>query len=110
MPSLSDWFSVSCDANGVTISASPPGGEAWSDRFAWIDVNRICFKAGGLFDSDEYYVFTASRPESYVIPTEAYGVPAFLDEIMRRGCFPADVALEAATLSEGDLICWPRVE
>lgn len=110
MPSLSDWFFVRCDADGVALDVRPPGGEAWTDRFAWIDVNRVCFKAGGPFDSDEYYVFTATRPESYVIPSEAAGVSDLLDALMARRHFPAEVAIEAATLSEGEIVCWPKAE
>ncbi len=108
-PSLSDWFSISCDVDGATISATPPGGEPWSSRFEWIDVNRVCFKAGGVFESDAYYVFTATRPESYVVPSEAAGGPEFLDQLMARGLFPAEVAIEATMLPEGDLLCWPKV-
>ena len=104
---LSEWFHVSFDEAGVHREVNPPGGEAWSDQFAWGDVIRVCLKGGDLFESDELYIFTRQRPESYVIPTEAEGGLALLDELVKHRLFDAQLAIEAATATEG-LWCWPE--
>ncbi len=104
---LGDWFHVSFDEAGVRRQVNPPGKEPWSDGFAWEDVVRVCLKAGDLFESDELYIFTRQRPESYVIPTEAEGGLALLGELVKRGLFDAQMAIEAATATEG-LWCWPE--
>jgi hypothetical protein len=57
--------------------------------------------------SDGIYVFTTLRPESFVIPAEASGGAALWNEIVRRGLFDAELAIEAASASEG-LFCWPE--
>ena len=109
-PPLFEWFSIDSDDHQVTISANPPGGEVWTHAFAWESVIRVCFKAGGPFDQDELYVFTAVRPESFVIPMEASGAPSFLDELMTRGLFPAEQSIQAAMMEEGEILCWPPAE
>lgn len=104
---LADWFRVRFDGWGVTRDVSPPGEKPWVDAFAWADVVRVCFKSGEYPDPDEYYVFTARRAESFVIPMGAAGSPEFADELYRRGLFPADKAIEAM-MTEGTLVCWPQ--
>jgi hypothetical protein len=56
--------------------------------------------------SDGIYVFTRERPESYVIPVEASGGAHFFDELITRRLFGAELAIEAASTTEG-LFCWP---
>jgi hypothetical protein len=106
---LSHWFHVRFDEHRVYRNVSPPGKPAWSDQFAWSDVVRVCFEAGDFLESDSLYIFTRQRPESYVIPMEAEGGQALLDEIIRRKLFPAELAIRAATATEG-LFCWPEGE
>lgn len=106
-PPLHEWFRVEWDGQRVTLQAEPPGGEPWSQSFAWERITRICFLAGGPFSSDELYVFTDERPESYVIPTEARGGLDLIGELMARGKFPPEASIEAATLGEGEMVCWP---
>jgi hypothetical protein len=59
--------------------------------------------------SDGVYVFTTLRPESFVIPLEAAGGAALEAENVRRGLFGAEMALRAASATEG-LFCWPPLE
>lgn len=106
-PPLSEWFQVEWDEERVTLRAEPPGGEPWTQSFAWERLVRVCFLAGGPFSSDELYLFIDDRPESYLIPTEASGGLELLQALTARGKFPADVAIEAATLGEGEMVCWP---
>jgi len=49
------------------------------------------------------------REESYVIPSEADGGPEFWSEVIRRGLFDAELAIEKATQSEG-FACYPPEE
>jgi hypothetical protein len=62
--------------------------------------------AEDLFVSDGIYVLTSQRPESYVIPTEAEGGPELWSEILRRGLFDPQLAIEAMR-SPGGLFLWP---
>lgn len=103
---IGEWFHVSWDADVVYLDVSPPGREAWRASFEWSSIRRVCFKAEDLLVSDGIYVFTAQRPESYVIPTEADLGVLFWEEILRRRLFDADVAPQAASATEG-LYCWP---
>lgn len=109
MSDLAHWFHVRFDEWGVHRTAAPPGGQPWADAFAWADVVRVCFRAGGFLEPDEYYVFVASRAQSFVIPMGADGAAAFADELYRRGLFPADIAIEAM-MNEGQLTCWPKTD
>lgn len=106
-PQLCDWFIVEFDAVTVTIRANPPGRDPWQQSFPWADVVRVCFKAEGPGASDGIYVFTKHRDASYVIPTEANGGLKFLAELGDRHLFPHELAIQAASASEGKLICWP---
>ncbi|MEO6061844.1 MAG: hypothetical protein ABIQ99_07905 [Thermoflexales bacterium] len=59
-----------------------------------------------MLTSDDLYVFTSRREESYLIPTDADGGSALVGELIRRGLFPPDLMLEAVQ-TEGTLFCWP---
>jgi hypothetical protein len=109
MLKLSDWYQVRFDDRRVYREVAPPGGEAWADEFVFEDVVRVCFYTQELFASDELYVFTRGRDESYQIPTEAGGGRELLDELVRRGLFPAEMLIEAVT-TENRLFCHPPVE
>jgi hypothetical protein len=100
------WYHVSFNETTVFLDVSPPGSEGWKDQFQWKDVIRVCFQLGDLWVSDEIYIFTNKRPESYVIPTEAEGGPEFWGEIIRRDLFDAELAIEIASATEG-IYCWP---
>jgi len=101
------WYHVSFDENTVFLDVNPPGGEGWKDQFQWNDIIRVCFQIGDLWVSDELYIFTYKRLESYVIPTEANGGPEFWGEIIRRDLFDAELAIKIASATEG-LYCWPE--
>jgi hypothetical protein len=104
-PPLDAWLRVTFDDDGVTLEATPPGREPWRQSFAWSSVVRVCFKPESLA-SDGIFVFTRERPESYVIPVEASGGGLFFDELITRGLFGAEMAIEAASATEG-IFCWP---
>ena len=105
-PELKEWFHVRWDHLTVYVDVSPPGREAWSATFEWSSVVRVCFKAEDLRVSDGIYVFTSTRPESYLIPIEAEGGSAFWTELVRRGLFDAALSARAMSSTEG-LFCWP---
>ena len=67
----------------------------------------MCFNPGAeYFETDELYIFTNKREESYLIPLEADGGLELWDEIIQRELFDAELAIKLATGSEG-LQCWP---
>lgn len=109
MTALDVWFRVTWYDDGVTLDVTPPGRNAWTATFPWASVLRVCFEAEGLGTSDGIYVFTSLRPESFAIPVEASGGRELWNEIVRRQLFDAELAIEAASASEG-LFCWPPRE
>nr|MDO8115466.1 hypothetical protein [Candidatus Sigynarchaeota archaeon] len=105
---LSTWYHVRFDENGITRDVHPGDKEPWSDFVPWAKIIRICFKtAEDLMFSDEIYIFTSDRTESYLIPTEADGGAELWNEIIKRGLFDAELAIKAATAPEDSLFCWP---
>jgi hypothetical protein len=74
----------------------------------WSRIIRVCFLGGDMLKSDQLYIFTDERPESYVIPMDADGAPQLWDEIITRGLFDAELAIKAAMAMDGDLLCWPE--
>ncbi|AFY66245.1 hypothetical protein [Geitlerinema sp. PCC 7407] len=106
MPSLAEWYIVRFDESRIALQVNPPHGNPWSDEIPWQHIIRICFKTGDWFESDEVYIFTNQRPESYVIPTEANGGQELWFEILKRNLFDAELAVEAAK-TIGQLFCFP---
>ena len=102
-----DWYVVEFDDMAVRRHVSPSGSEGWSDHFYWHDIIRVCYQAGDFLESDEVFIFTNQRPNSYQIPTEAMGGSALMGELVRRGLFGLDVMLEAMQHS-GKLYCKPK--
>jgi hypothetical protein len=104
---LENWFEVTFDEAKIYRKVSPPTGLGYQDEFFWKDIIRICFKpTEEFFESDEIYIFTNTRPESYVIPSEAFGAAKLWGEIIDRKLFPADLAIRVASSTEG-LYYWP---
>lgn len=106
---LRNWFNVTFDEDRVTMAASPPGREPWEQSFRWSEVERICFKSEGALASDGIYIFTTQRPESFAVPTEATGGPEFWAKIIERGLVPPEYAIKTATLTGGEMLCWPSI-
>ncbi len=105
---LSQWYHVRFDEKGITRDVHPGNKESWSDFVAWDKIIRVCIKtAEDYMFSDEIYLFSSERPESYLIPTEADGGTALWNEIIKRGLFDAELAIKAATAPPDSLFCWP---
>lgn len=103
---LSRWYHVTFDIDTVEVSAEPPGRRPWTQRFSWDSIERIVLKVEGELMSDGIYVFTSERPESFVIPMDAEGGPEFWNEVLQRGLFDAELAIQAATSVQGTFV-WP---
>jgi len=105
--SLEDWFQVTFDDTMISLDAQPSDVEGWSAQILWNDIIRVCFKPGDYISTDEIYIFTNQRPDSYLIPVEASGGFEVWMEIIRRGLFDADLAIKAASTIE-EVLCWPK--
>ena len=105
--SLDTWYHVSFDEEYVYRNVDPPDGERWKDKLRWEDIIRICYHPGGFLETDELYIFTNEREESYLIPLEADGVQELWGKILERNLFDAEMAIKLATMSDG-LYCWPE--
>lgn len=99
-----DWYHVTWDAHSFTRAVRPPGRPAWQDQAAWADIVRVCLEMEGWLGSDSLHVFTRRRPEAYTLPLAAPDVSALLAELIHRGLFDAELAIQAAS-AEG-LFCW----
>ena len=108
-PTLDEWFLVNFDSEFISLEVSPPNRSAWTAQIEWKRIIRVCFNAGDLYNSDDIYIFTDERPESYLIPTEANGGSALWEEILKRNLFDAETAIEATT-STNKLFCCPPIE
>ncbi len=106
---LKNWFQASWDEEFIYRTATPPGKEAWNDKFRWLDINRICFNATDYMLSDEIIFCTTERPEGYIVPIEAKGGEELWTLVLDKNLFDADQALLALTSPEG-LFCWPEIE
>lgn len=104
---LSEWFRVSFSKTQIELNVEPPGREPWKSSIKWERIIRICFKSGDLLSSDEIFIFTDERPESWFIPTEASGGIEVWYEILKRGLFDAETAIKAATATN-ELFCCPE--
>jgi len=104
---LSQWFRVSFGEHSVYRHAAPPGQVEWRDEFAWGDVIRVCLEAQDFTGADSLYIFVRRRSESYVIPLEAERGQEVFAELIRRKLFDAELAIRAASITEG-LFCWPE--
>lgn len=107
--SLSEWFRVRWDDSAVHLDVRPPGQDAWSATIHWEAVTRVCFQTESPTLSDDIYVFTRERAESYLIPMDAGGGHELWDELVRRGLFDAELAATALTAVDG-LFCWPPLD
>jgi hypothetical protein len=103
----SPWYRVHFDDERVHRAAQPPDQPAWSDAFAWADVVRVCLEVEDFTGAGGLYLFTRQRPESYAIPMFADGALDLLQELVRRGLFDGQLALDAASAESG-LFCWPE--
>jgi hypothetical protein len=108
-PDVSEWFTVQWDDKSVSLDARPPSRKPWTANFKWSDIQRVCFKAEDITCSDGICVFTSDRPESWVIPTEAKGGQDFLNELIERELFDAELLIKASCATEG-IFCWTPSE
>ena len=100
------WFVVITDDQSIHLSVTPPGRPPWQAVLPWNSVTRVCFEAEGPLVSDSLYLFTRLRPESWVVPVEAQGGTALLQELIRRRLFDPALAISAMTALQG-VFCWP---
>ena len=105
---IEEWFHVTFDEDLIHIHIDIPDQEERRESFSWSEIIRVCFKTGDFMSPDEIYIFIESRPESYLIPTEADGGSLLWGEIIDRGLFDAELAIKAATSPADELFCWPE--
>lgn len=104
---LEQWYQVSFDDAIIYLDIHPAGREIKKTEIQCETIDRVCFKPGDYIESDEIYIFTTQRTESYLIPIEATGGFEFWMEIIRRGLFDSQLAINVAAKSEG-VFCWPE--
>jgi len=105
MGEIASWFFVEYDEEKIYIK-KPHGIQ----EILWEDIIRVCYKPWSYWMSDEIYIFTTLREESYVIPTESLGGAELWGEIVKRGLFDPDLGRTVMDKKEGSLHCWPYEE
>ncbi|MDF1539772.1 MAG: hypothetical protein P1Q69_12800 [Candidatus Thorarchaeota archaeon] len=105
---IKEWFHVTFDDSKIHIHVEAPGLEEWKASISWSEIIRVCFKTGDFTSPDDIYIFINSRPESYLIPTDANGGADLWGEFINRGLFDAELAIKAATSPEDSLFCRPE--
>lgn len=105
---IEDWFHVTFDEDLIHIHIDIPEREEVRESLSWSEIIRVCFKTGEFMHPDEIYIFIKSRPESFLIPSDADGGTLLWGEIIDRGLFDAELAIEAATSPPDELFCWPE--
>jgi hypothetical protein len=95
------WFVVFTDDQSIHLSVTPPGRPPWQAVLPWNSITRVCFEAEGPLVSDSLYLFTGFRAESWVVPVEAVGGTALLQELIRRRLFDPALAISAMTALQG---------
>ena len=105
---IEEWFHITFDVDSIHIHIDIPEREEVRESFSWSEIIRVCFKTGDFMSPDEIYIFIKSRPESYLIPTEADGGSSLWGEIIDRGFFDAELGIKAATSPADELFCWPE--
>lgn len=106
---LENWFVVTWDDEFVYRHVSPPTGEGYEDKFRWVDIKRVCFEATSPYESDNLYIFTNQRPESYVIPLEAKNGEPFWMLVIDKGYFDEKLSVQAMLTPEG-MFCYPSLD
>jgi len=100
------WFQVTWDDEAIHLRVRPRLRRRWRAAIRWDSISRVCFKAENLLLSDGIYIFTTTRPESYVIPTEAVGGSDLWEELLKRRLFDPSLAIEAMAATS-EIFCWP---
>jgi hypothetical protein len=107
MSDLSIWYYVFFTDEKIIRDVHPPNIGAWKDHLYWKDIIRVCYKTGDFLETDEIYIFTNQRKESYVIPVEARGGTELWGEILARKLFPAELSIKLSSDPTSNIYCWP---
>lgn len=101
------WFRISFDDATIHLDVSPPDRTPWSADVPWDKIIRVVYEVEEWPVSDGIYLFVGYRPQSYVIPIDGAGGAEFWEEIIHRGLFDANLALEASSCATPRLFTWP---
>ncbi|HTD04062.1 hypothetical protein [Undibacterium sp.] len=101
-------LSVEFDDNEVRVIVLEQLEATWNQEFRWNDIDRVCFKDGGLYSSDVILIELKGRQTPAVILTEARGGNDFFGALTDRGYFPEEVWRRAMGETSGAMYCWPQ--
>ena len=103
------WFRVSFDDMNIYIDIdSQEEGESSRDIINWDDIIRVCYRLWSYLMTDELYIFTNQREESYLIPMECIGGSELWGEIIERELYDAELAIKIMSEDIG-IYCWPEI-
>lgn len=107
---VGERVSVAFDDTEIRIRVEDDPQDTWNQQFRWVDVTRVCFMDGGMYDTDYLLITVRGRSERIGVPTEARGGLELLSALSERGLFPVEVWRKALGETGGGVHCWPPHE
>ncbi|WKE64034.1 hypothetical protein PVT67_10010 [Gallaecimonas kandeliae] len=104
---LNELLAVEFDERTVHVKVLARLESGWNQSFQWSDVERVCFKDGGMTSSDILFIYVKGRDEPVPVLLEAQGGSQFLGALTKRALFPEHVWRKAMGETDGALHCWP---
>jgi hypothetical protein len=105
---LKEILSVEFDNSEVRVRVLAELEPAWNQTFEWNNIRRVCFKDGGMMNSDIIYISLKQPDTVCTVPTEAQGGDRFFGALCEKGFFPESVWRRAVGDTSGGLHCWPE--
>lgn len=105
---LDQLLAVEFDDREVRVRMLERVETASNQSFEWNNIRRVCFKDGGMFDSDRVFVSLREPDEVRTIPTEARGGAEFFGALCDKRYFPEHVWKRAVRETNGGMFCWPE--
>ena len=105
---LNQLLAVEFDDREIRVIVLERLDPAWNQAFEWSNIRRVCFKDGGMWDSDYVYISLREPDVVRTIPTEARGGSEFFGALCDKGFFPEQVWRRAVGETGGGMYCWPE--
>lgn len=99
---------VSVEFNEDTVRLQPLEPEtAPALEFPWAAIRRVCFRDGGIYQSDLIALELQEQLQPALIPLRAKGAPALFAQLVGRGLLPETLVKAALGSADGGFYCWP---
>ena len=105
---LSELLAVSFNEEKIVVTVLEKLEDEWNQEFRWSEIERTCFKDGGLYSSDIIYIEVKGREDQIAVPLESRGGDDFFARLTEdEKYFPKSILNKAIGSTDGGLYCWP---